>query len=162
KHLAETLRRAAAHRGTAFVQIYQNCIIFNQHAWDHVTDVETRDDSTLVLEHGKPMIFGKKRDRGILLNGLKPEVVTLAENGITESDLLVHDEFATDPTLAYLLSRMEPPHFPVPLGVFRQVEKPTYADLMLGQGRKAVETRGPGDLSAIFRAADTWTVSTED
>jgi 2-oxoglutarate ferredoxin oxidoreductase subunit beta len=158
KHLAETLRRAAGHRGTAFVQIYQNCIIFNGQAWDHVTDVETRDDNVLILEHGKPMLFGKNRDRGIRLNGLAPEVVTLGENGLTESDLLVHDEFAADPTLAYLLSRMEPPHFPVPMGVFRQVQKPTYTDLMLGQAQQAIEKRGPGDLAALYRAADTWVV----
>jgi 2-oxoglutarate ferredoxin oxidoreductase subunit beta len=157
KHLAEILRRAAAHRGTSFVEIYQNCLIFNPEAWDHVTDADVKEDNTLLLEQGKPMIFGKKRDKGIRLNGLKPEVVPLG-NGITEEDLLVHDEQGEPPNLAYILSRMEPPAFPVPLGVFRCVEKPTYADLLIGQVEQAVRQRGDGDLSKLYRNADTWVV----
>jgi 2-oxoglutarate ferredoxin oxidoreductase subunit beta len=157
KHLAETLRRAATHRGTSFVEIYQNCPIFNGSAWDHLTEPDQKDENTPVMEHGKPMVFGKNRDKGIRLNGLQPEVVPLGD-GITEADLLVHDEFAASPNLASILSRMEPPHFPAPLGVFRQVEKPTYADLMLGQVQQAMDKRGIGDLSALYRAADTWTV----
>src|SRR5207248_576457 len=77
KHMGEVLKAAAQHRGTSFVEIYQNCIIFNNHAWDHLTDVESRDDGILYLEHGQPMVFGKNRDRGIRLNGLRPEVVQL-------------------------------------------------------------------------------------
>ncbi len=157
KHEQEVLRRAAAHRGTSFVEIYQNCIIFNGDAWEHLTDPATRDDSCLFLEHGKPMVFGKERDRGIVLRGLRPEVVQLG-NGVSEADLLVHDEFAPDPTLAWMLSRMEPPHFPVPLGVFRQVHKPTYADLLTGQLEQSVRKAGEGDLAKLFRNADTWTV----
>jgi 2-oxoglutarate ferredoxin oxidoreductase subunit beta len=157
KHLAEILRRAAGHRGTSFVEIYQNCLIFNPEAWDHVTDADVKEENILLLEHGKPMIFGKKRDKGIRLNGLTPEVVTLGE-GITEEDLLVHDEYAELPSLAYILSRMEPPAFPVPLGVFRAVQKPTYADLLVGQVEKAVQHRGEGDLSKLYRDADTWVV----
>jgi 2-oxoglutarate/2-oxoacid ferredoxin oxidoreductase subunit beta len=157
KHLAEILRRAAAHRGTSFVEIYQNCLIYNPEAWDHVTDADVKEENTLLLEHGKPMIFGKKRDKGIRLNGLTPEVVALGD-GITEEDLLVHDEHAELPSLAYILSRMEPPAFPVPLGVFRTVEKPTYADLMIGQVKKAVQQRGEGDLSKLYHDADTWVV----
>jgi 2-oxoglutarate ferredoxin oxidoreductase subunit beta len=158
KHLAEILKRAAAHRGTSFVQIYQNCIIFNDGAWDHLTDPATKDDNTLVLEHGKPMVFGKNRDKGIRLRGTRPEVVTLG-SGLTEDDLLVHDEFSQDPSLAFMLSRMEPPEFPAPVGVFRQLEKPTYADLMIGQEEQAIQRRGEGDLAALFRQADTWTVT---
>src|SRR5438874_3980814 len=156
KHLAEILRRAAAHRGTSFVEIYQNCLIFNPEAWDHVTDADVKEENILLLEHGKPMIFGKSRDKGIRLRGLKAEVVTLG-GGITEDDLTVHDE--QDTTLAWLLSRMGPPEFPVPLGVFRSVEKPTYADLMIGQEEQSMQ-RGKGDLNRLYRAADTWTVGT--
>src|SRR5438552_17716321 len=90
KHMAETLRRAAAHRGTSFVEIYQNCIIFNDHAWDHVTDADVKEDNSLLLEHGKPMVFGKSRDRGIRLRDLKPDDVTIG-NGVTEDDLTLHD-----------------------------------------------------------------------
>jgi 2-oxoglutarate ferredoxin oxidoreductase subunit beta len=158
KHQGEVLKAAAAHRGTSFVEIYQNCIIFNKTAWDHITDQETRDDNVLYLEHGKPMIFGKNRDKGIRLNGLRPEVVELG-NGITEEDLLVHDQYAEDPTLAWFLSRMEPPHFPVPIGIFRQVQKPTYDEQVLRQNQIAREQRGPGDLAKLYRKADTWEVA---
>jgi 2-oxoglutarate/2-oxoacid ferredoxin oxidoreductase subunit beta len=159
KHLAETLKRAAAHKGTAFVEIYQNCLIFNGHAWDHVTEPDQRDDNLLLLEHGKPMVFGKNRDKGIRLRGLEPEVVQLGENGVTEAELLVHDENAASPNLAAILSRVEPPNFPVPVGIFRTIDKPTYADLMLGQIDQAIDQKGLGDLGRLFRASDTWTVT---
>jgi 2-oxoglutarate ferredoxin oxidoreductase subunit beta len=158
KHLGETLKAAAAHQGTAFVEIYQNCIIFNHQAWDHVTEVETRDDSVLYLEHGKPMVFGKDRDKGIRLNGLTPEVVSLGEK-YTEADLLVHDAHSEDPTLAWMLSRMEPPHFPVPIGLFRSVQKPTYAELLLKQNEAARARRGPGDLRKLYMDSDTWEIA---
>jgi 2-oxoglutarate ferredoxin oxidoreductase subunit beta len=157
KHLQETLRQAAAHKGTAFVEIYQNCLIFNPEAWDHVTDPGVRDDNSLYLEHGKPMVFGKNRDKGIRARGLHLEVVELG-NGITQSDLLVHDETLEEPGLAFLLSRMTPPEFPVPMGVFRRASKPTYADLMGSQIGEAIEKQGIGNLSRLYRAADTWEV----
>lgn len=158
KHQSDILKQAAAHRGAAFVEIYQNCIIFNKNAWDDLTDVDVREDNVLFLEHGQPMVFGKHRDRGIRLNGLRPQVVTLG-NGITEEDLLVHDAHADDPTLAWMLSRMEPPHFPVPIGIFRAVRRPTYAELVLKQNEEARARRGPGDLRKLFRDADTWEVA---
>jgi 2-oxoglutarate/2-oxoacid ferredoxin oxidoreductase subunit beta len=161
KHMAEVLQAAARHQGTSFVEIYQNCIIYNHHAWDHVTDVDIRDDNTLHLEHGKPMVFGKNRDKGIRLNGLRPEVVQLGD-GVTEADLLVHDAYTEDPTLAWMLGRMEPPHFPVPIGLFRAVRKPTYADVMRQQQETARERRGPGDLRKLFMDADTWEVAGSD
>jgi 2-oxoglutarate ferredoxin oxidoreductase subunit beta len=104
------------------------------------------------------MVFGKDRDRGIRLNGLKPEVVQLG-NGITEADLLVHDAYSDDPTLAWMLARMEPPDFPVPIGIFRQVQKPTYAELALKQMEAARARRGPGDLRKLYMDADTWEIT---
>ncbi len=157
KHMGVVLREAAQHRGTSFVEIYQNCIIFNDHAWDHVTDNSVKEDNLLFLEHGQPMIFGKNRDKGIRLVGLRPEVVALGD-GITEADLLVHDAYAEDATLAWILSRMEPPHFPVPVGVFRSVKKPTYAELIGQQLQAARAKRGPGDLTKLYHDADTWVV----
>ncbi len=156
-HLAETLRRAAEHRGTSFVEIYQNCNIFNDGAWSHITSPSTKDDSTLLLEHGKPMVFGKGLNKGIRSSGLTPEVVTLG-NGIGEEDLLVHDEEAEQPALAYFLSRMEHPDFPVPLGVFRCVDHPSYERQILEQEAAVEEQRGEGDLVSLYNAADTWIV----
>jgi 2-oxoglutarate ferredoxin oxidoreductase subunit beta len=158
KHQGEVLKAAAAHKGASFVEIYQNCIIFNHQAWTHITETDVRDESVLYLEHGKPMVFGKNKDKGIRLRGLHPEVVHLG-NGITEDDLLVHDAYSEDMTLAWLLSRMEPPNFPVPLGIFRAIEKPDYASLIHSQMEEARKRRGPGDLDKIYRDSDTWVVS---
>ena len=112
EHLQGTLERAGRHKGSSFVEVLQNCNIFNDGAWRDFTDREVREDRMLVLEHGKPMIFGKDRDKGIRLSGLHPEVVTIGENGVTEADLLVHDEHAEEPYLALMLSRMFWPQYP--------------------------------------------------
>lgn len=157
KHLAATLKRAADHKGAAFVEIYQNCNIYNDGAFEYATDKETKDDTVLALEHGRPLTFGKNRDKGIRLNGFVPEVVTLGD-GITEDDLLFHDEKAEDASLAYLLSRMHYPDFPEPIGVFRCVEKPTYEDCLDEQVRAAVESQGVGRLEDLLADGDTWVV----
>ena len=113
----------------------------------------------LFLEHGKPMIFGKDRDKGIRLRGLHPEVVRIGENGVTEADLLVHDEQAEEPYLALMLSRMFWPEFPVPVGVLRAVARPTHDQLVDGQISAAVSSQGEGDLAAALASGETWTVS---
>jgi len=112
----------------------------------------------LVLEHGKPMIFGKDRNKGIRLNGLRPEVVTIGENGVTEADLLVHDEQAEEPYLALMLSRMFWPEFPVPVGVFRAVARPTHDQLLTDQLTAAIARGGEGDLAKALNGGETWTV----
>ena len=114
EHLQGTLERAGRHKGSSFVEVLQNCNIFNDGAWRDFTDRDVREDRMLTLEHGKPMIFGKDRDKGIRLAGLHPEVVTIGENGVTEADLLVHDEQAEEPYLALMLSRMFWPAYPGP------------------------------------------------
>jgi 2-oxoglutarate ferredoxin oxidoreductase subunit beta len=116
-----------------------------------------RDDRMLVLEHGKPMIFGKDRDKGIRLRGLHPEVVSLGD-GIGEADLLVHDEEAADPYLAYMLSRMWWPDFPVPVGVLRRVQRPTHDQLVSAQIADAQAREGTGDLDELLLAGETWVV----
>lgn len=156
-HLTETLKRAAHHRGTAFVEIYQNCKIFNDGVFEYATDKSTKADNALFLEHGKPLIFGKDRSKGIRLNGLDPEVVSLG-NGITMDDLLIHDERAEEPSLAYLLSRMVYPEFPECMGVFRCVQKPTYEDLVVRQVQEVVQKKGKGKLEDLFASDDTWVV----
>ena len=157
KHLEETIKRAALHRGTSFVEVYQNCHVFNDRAFYWASDKDQKADTTLYLEHGKPMIFGKNRDKGIRLNGLEPEVVQLG-NGIKEDDLLFHDEKAPEPTLAYLLSRMRYPDFPEPMGVFRCVDAPIYEDEMAKQEKAAIAKKGAGTLEALLNSGDTWTV----
>jgi 2-oxoglutarate ferredoxin oxidoreductase subunit beta len=157
EHLQATLERAGHHRGSAFIEVLQNCNIFNDGAYRDFTDREVREDRMLVLQHGQPMIFGKDRDRGIRLRGLHPEVVQLGD-GIAEADLLVHDESAADPYLAFMLSRMWWPDYPVPVGVFRQVERATHDQLLTGQVETAIAQRGEGDLAALMRSGDAWTV----
>jgi 2-oxoglutarate/2-oxoacid ferredoxin oxidoreductase subunit beta len=158
-HLSKTIERAARHKGTSFVEIYQNCNIFNDGAFEDFTAKEVRSDHMLFLEHGHPMIFGKNRNKGIRLKGLDPEVVTLGEAGVSEKDLLVHDENAPEPTLAYLLSRMNHPEFPVPVGVFYSAQRPTLEEILEEQGKEVTRRRGPGDIEKLIRGAETWTVS---
>ena len=158
KHLGMVLARAAEHKGTAFVEVYQNCNVFNDGAYTYATDRATKSDTVLELEHGKPLIFGKNRDKGIRLNGMDPEVVELGK-GISEDDLLFHDEKATEPSLAYLLSRMTHPEFPEPIGVFRAVDHPRYEEQVDQQVTDAKAQKGEGNLDALFRTGDTWEVS---
>jgi 2-oxoglutarate ferredoxin oxidoreductase subunit beta len=158
KHLGAVLKRAADHRGTSFVEVYQNCNVFNDGAFDYATDRATKADTTLELEHGKPLIFGKNREKGIRLNGMTPEVVELGK-GITEDDLLFHDERAPEPSLAYLLSRFRHPEFPEPIGVFRAVDKPRYDELLNKQIADVKAAKGEGDLMKLFNSGDTWSVS---
>lgn len=156
KHLVETLQRAAKHKGTAFVEVFQNCNIFNDGAFKNFAEREVRDDRMLYLEHGKPLIFGKDRDKGIRLKGTKLEIVERSK--VPDSELLIHDEEDTDPILAYLLSGMAYPEFPVPIGVFRNVQKASYEELMEGQVRRAIEISGKGDLEKLWNSGDTWVV----
>jgi 2-oxoglutarate ferredoxin oxidoreductase subunit beta len=155
RHLVDTLDKAAKHHGTSFVEVYQNCLVYNDGAFTGFADKTVRPDRTISLEHGKPMIFGKEQNMGIKLNGMAPEVVSLAGN---LGDVVVHDENLDDPTIAFILAHMEYPRFPVPLGVLRSVERPTYEELMAGQVESAITRQGEGDLEALFAEGDTWTV----
>ena len=157
KHLGMVLKRAAEHRGVSFVEVYQNCNVFNDGAFEWATDRQTKSDTTLELEHGKPLVFGKNRDKGIRQQGMQLEVVELGK-GIEEDDLLFHDEKLTEPSLAYLLSRMRHPEFPEPIGIFRDVDRPMYDRQLNAQLDEARAKRGPGSLEALFNAGDTWIV----
>ncbi|MCH7812498.1 MAG: 2-oxoacid:ferredoxin oxidoreductase subunit beta [Planctomycetes bacterium] len=158
KHLAKTLERAAHHKGTSFVEIYQDCNIFNHMAFEYATDKQVKYDNIIEIEHGRPLLFGKDKQKGIRLNGLMPEIVTLG-NGVKEDDLLFHDERTPEPSLAYLLSRMRHPEFPEPIGVFRAVERDTYEDLLVGQIEASVAKHGQGTLEDLLNDADTWEVT---
>src|SRR5262245_18479920 len=137
KHLEYVLERAAKHTGTAFVEIYQNCNIFNDGAFDYATDKETKSDTVLYLEHGKPLVFGKDSNKGIRLHGMDPEVVNLKD--VDQDDLIIHDEKTPEPSHAFLLSRMRYPDFPEPMGVFRDVAHERYVDTVRKQIAKAKE-----------------------
>ncbi len=156
-HLVATLERAAQHKGTSFVEVFQNCNVFNDGAFMEFADKSVRPDRTVVLEQGRPLVFGKERNQGIRLDGTTAEIVQLGD-GVTEDDLLVHDEMREDPTIASILARMAYPEYPVPLGVLRAVQRPTYEDLMEGQIQDAISRQGDGDLEALFAEGDTWIV----
>jgi 2-oxoglutarate ferredoxin oxidoreductase subunit beta len=161
QHLKETLRRAAQHRGTAFVEIYQNCNIFNDKAFGYMTEKETREEQTVQLEHGKPLVFGKQRNRGIRLRGAAFEAFEigpgpLAQNG-TIADCLVWDEKVDSPALAFLAAQLLPPELPTALGVLRAVERPSYESGVVEQIHGLEKVR-PGKLEDLLTGGDTWTV----
>ncbi|HTL70471.1 MAG TPA: 2-oxoacid:ferredoxin oxidoreductase subunit beta [Candidatus Eisenbacteria bacterium] len=157
RHMGQTLAKAMAHKGVSFVEIYQNCIIFNKDTFQPIVGREHREDRALYLEHGKPLIFGKNRDKGIRVNGLGTEIVDLAAHPDQAASLFVHDESNPSPSYAYLLTQMEYPEMPVPFGVFRSIEKPTYDDMMNDQVKAAVEKKGAGNLKDILYD-ESWTV----
>lgn len=156
-HMGSVLERAMKHKGVSFVEIYQNCNIFNDKAYEPVTGREARDDRMVILEHGKPLAFGKERNKAIRLKNLKLEVVDYKE-GMDTKDLLIHNEQDPDPTYAYLLTQMEYPEMPVPFGIFREIVKPTYDDMLNAQVQDAIKKRGKGDLKELIYGTDTWTV----
>lgn len=156
-HLREVFLRAAKHQGTAYVEILQNCNIFNDGAWLHLTEKDIRDDQSIEIVHGKPLIFGKDRDKGLRRAGNALEIVSLG-NGITEKDLLVHDE--TDPVVGFLLSRMQPPDFPTPIGVFHcEPDLLPYEVLCREQILAAREKKGPGDMEKVLKGPETWDIA---
>jgi len=157
KHLQGIIKRAAEHKGTSFVEIYQNCNVFNDGAFFQFTEKETKDDSVVFLEHGKPLIFGKEKDKGIRLNGFSPEVVSLKEGKYSVSDLLVHNE--KDTTLSFILADMTyKPHLPRPVGIFLAIDRPVYEDEVEKQIAFAKEKRGEGDFVKLLNSGDTWIV----
>jgi 2-oxoglutarate/2-oxoacid ferredoxin oxidoreductase subunit beta len=159
KHMTETLQRAAAHKGAAFVEIYQNCVIFNDDIFKYATDKTTRADNLLYLEHGKPLLYGKDRKQGIRINrqDFTLEKATLGKDASVE-DLLVHNEKAPTSTLAFLLSSMVYPAFPECMGVLRSVEHPTFDGEVHQMIADAVNTKGAGTLEKLFASDDLWEV----
>jgi 2-oxoglutarate/2-oxoacid ferredoxin oxidoreductase subunit beta len=153
--MGRIIEAAAKHKGSVMVEILQNCIVFNDGAWTDVSEKAVRDDHNVYLEHGKPMIFGKNKDKGIRLNGFTPEVVSFTA-GQPPKDLLVHDE--TSPVLAHILAHMSRPEFPIPQGVFRRVQRPALHELIDGQVAEAKKA-SPPDLQKLLKGPETWTVA---
>ncbi len=158
KNLVEVLERTAAHKGSAFVEIYQDCNVFNHKAFSFATDKDTKEDHIVRLEHNKPLIFGKNREKGIRLHNSKPEIVELGK-GIQEDDLLFHDEH--DEKLAFVLSRMSHPEFPEPMGVYYAVKDACYEDLLQEQIEDAIKQRGEGTLETLLDSGDTYIIESE-
>lgn len=160
KHLVETLRAAAAHEGTALIEIYQNCNIFNDGAWEPLKDSDTADDLVIRLKHGEPITFGKDNDKGVFraADG-QLRVGTLADAGA--AGFVIHDAHNDDPTFAFALSRLSHPETlaNTPIGVFRDVTRPVYDRDMTRQIENAQETKGHGDLAALIRGKDSWVIS---
>ena len=153
KLLQELLRRAYEHPGGAFIEILQNCNIFNDGVWDSLSDKLTKADTVLVMEHGKPLIFGKNRDKGIKLGrDGRLQVVSLGA-GVSEDEILVHDE--TNRPLAYMLAHLENP---TPIGVFHATTRPSYEEAMAKQLDAARQKSGVGDVNALLKRGETWVV----
>ena len=158
KHMVETFKAAHAHKGTSFVEIFQNCVIFNNKTWEPVMGRDNKVEQTLFLEEGKPLVFGAERNKGIRLNGLDPEVVTLGEDGVSEDDLLVHNPKTANPAYASLLAQMAYPAYPTPLGILRQLEgRETYEDAVCDQ-IAAAKSKGEGELQVLLTGNDSWVV----
>ncbi|MBS4035739.1 MAG: 2-oxoacid:ferredoxin oxidoreductase subunit beta [Ignavibacterium sp.] len=159
KHMQEMIRRAGEHKGTAFIEIFQNCNIFNDGAFELLTEKDTKEDNVLVMEHEKPLVFGKNSDKGIKLDGMTPVVVDLSAGEFTKDDLWIHDEFEKSPARAIILSHMEEmPGMPTPIGIFRQIHKETYDEGIERQIANIKSKKGEGDLEKILFSGNTWEV----
>ena len=155
KGMQKIIKAAANHKGTSLVEIYQNCNIINDSTFSAVNDRSVREDRILRLNHGKILTFGKEQKKGIHLRGLKPVIVNLDE-GVNEKELLIHDQYCEDSTLANLLSSFDYPEFPVPMGILRQVEHIPYEDKIEQQIKMQIEKKGVGNLAALLRGNQVW------
>ena len=149
---------AAKHKGTSVIEILQNCVIFNDGIHDNIADKEVRDDRTIILKNGQPMIFGKENEKGLILDGLKLRVVKLGENGITEKNLLVHDAYEANPGIQYMLANMSYPEYPVALGVIRCVAGPTYDRAVHDQIDEVKKTAKIKCMDDLLMGGSTWNV----
>lgn len=159
-HLRGILKRAHEHRGTSFVEIYQNCNVFNDGAFEVFTEKATKKEETLFLEHGKPLIFGANNDKGIKLDGFKPVIANLSE--VSSNDLWIHDE--RDEMKATLLTRFfddpkKEGRLPRPFGIFYVEDRPIYEESMINQIDEVRKSRGEGDLDVLLRGRETWTIN---
>ncbi|MEI6674055.1 MAG: 2-oxoacid:ferredoxin oxidoreductase subunit beta [Verrucomicrobiota bacterium] len=157
KHMVETFKAAHAHQGISFVEIFQNCVIFNDSTWDSIYGKDNRDEQMLFLETGKPLLFGKDKSKAIRLNGLTPQVVDAATTA--PGDILTHQPAQTSPLYSHLLATMGQPDFPTPMGVIRQIDKPTYETLVHDQIAQATAKRGAGTWQDLLHGNSTWTVA---
>jgi 2-oxoglutarate ferredoxin oxidoreductase subunit beta len=154
----EIFKESDAHRGTCIIEILQNCVIFNDGAHDYINDKAFRADRQIFVKHGQPLIFGTNSDKGIVLDGLKLKVVTIGQNGIKESDILVHDAHEPDPTLHLALINMKGPDFPVAMGVIRAVKAPTYDERTESQIAEVQAKSAIRSVDDLLNSGNTWTI----
>jgi 2-oxoglutarate ferredoxin oxidoreductase subunit beta len=159
KHMQEMIKKAAEHKGLAFIEIYQNCVIFNDGAFEKFTDKETKADNVLVLEHGKPMVFGKNNDKAIKLEGFTPKIIDLNDPNNSINDAWVHDEYDSNPIRAFILAHLvDHSGMPTPIGVYRNIRKETYDEAVVNQVEMVTTKKGKGDLKSLLYNANTWEV----
>lgn len=158
KMMSAVMLEASQHKGASLIEIMQNCVIFNDKTHQEFTSRETRDEMQLHLEHGKPMIFGKEKDKGIILKGTKLEVVKIGENGITEKDLLVHDKYQWESGIHILLSTMRPPSYPVAMGVIRSITDFTYESKLEEMIETEKENSKIKTMDDLLNSGKTWEI----
>jgi len=159
KHLQEILSRAAKHKGVTFIEVLQNCPIFNDGAFFNLTEKETRADNVVYLEHAKPLVFGEKQNKGIKLDGLNPIIIDLEDGKHSVNDCLVHDETDDNPTRIFLMARFtDIPGYPTPVGVFRNYSKQTYDGDYVQQIEGLKQKMGVGTYDALMFSENTWEV----
>jgi 2-oxoglutarate ferredoxin oxidoreductase subunit beta len=159
RHMGQVFQQAMKHKGVAFIEVFQNCVIFNKDTHVPIVGRETREDRAIYLESGKPLIFGKNKDKGIKLNGVLPEIVDLAAKPDETKNVLVHDATAKMPNYSYLLTQLEYPEMPVPFGVFRDIEKPSYEEMLSEQVKAVTQKNGVGKLKDILYTNEVWKVA---
>jgi 2-oxoglutarate ferredoxin oxidoreductase subunit beta len=158
KLMQKIFTESEGHRGTSLIEILQNCVIFNDKTFAAITGKEVKQNAQLILEDGKPMLFGAEMNKGIVLNGFKLEVVAVGENGVAEKDILVHDEKEEDPTLHAMLARMRPPEFPAALGIIRAVRRSTFDEGLLNQLEYEKENAKFKTVDELLKSGETWEV----
>jgi len=158
KLMQKIFTEAEEHRGTSLIEILQNCVIFNDKTFASITGKEVKQNAQLILEDGKPMLFGPDLNKGIILNGFKLEVVTVGENNVREEDILIHDANEQDQSLHTMLARMRPPEFPAALGIIRSVKRQTFDDGVLSQLEYEKENAKFRTVDELLKSGDTWEI----
>ena len=156
--MKELFVQAARHKGTSLVEILLNCVIFNNKVHEEITGKDVREDNQIYLEHGKPMLFGKNKDKGLIQSGSKFVVVRIGENGVTKNDILVHDAYNPDDTRAYMLSRMTLPDYPVAMGVIRNWKSDVYEGILYNQIKESRKQSKIKSVDDLLQSGNTWVV----
>ena len=160
KLMQKIFTEAEKHRGTSLIEILQNCVIFNDKTFASITGKEVKQNAQIILEDGKPMLFGPESNKGIILNGFKLQVVTVGENNVKEEDILIHDASEQDQSLHTMLARMRPPEFPAALGIIRSVKRQTFDDGVLNQLEYEREKAKFRTVDELLKSGETWEIMT--